>query len=116
MGNVVLSGSTKNRGDSVTNDITTLKYDSEGNVVWLRNYTETDVSHEQALSLAIDAGGAIYISGDQTPTADPEGAAPVPLTLVYDSGGTLLRAIKQASPGTGMAIALDQRRQPAPGH
>ena len=108
LGNVVLTGSTKNRGDSVTNDITTLKYDSEGNVVWLSNYTETDVSHEQALSLAVDAGGAIYISGNQTPTADPEGAAPVPLTLAYDSGGTLLRAIKQASPGTGMAIALDQ--------
>ena len=65
LGNLVLSGSTKNRGDSVTNDITTLKYDSEGNVVWLRNYTETDVSHEQALSLAIDAGGAIYISGNR---------------------------------------------------
>ena len=88
--------------------MTTLKYDSEGNVVWLRNYTETDVSHEQALSLAIDAGGAIYISGDQAPTADPEGPAPVPLTLTYDSGGNLLRAIKEASPGTGMAIALDQ--------
>ena len=108
LGNLVLTGSTKNRGDSVTNDMTTLKYDSEGNVVWLRNYTETDVSHEQALSLAIDAGGAVYISGDQTPTADPEGSAPVPLTLAYDSAGNLLREIKQASPGTGMAIALDQ--------
>jgi hypothetical protein len=106
--NLVLTGFTKNRGDSVTNDITTLKYDSAGNVVWLRNYTETDISHEQALSLAIDAAGAIYISGDLTPTANPEGPLPVPLTLTYDSGGNLLRAIKEASPGTGMAIALDQ--------
>ena len=49
-----------------------------------------------------------YISGNQTPTPDPEGPAPVPPTVTYDSGGNLLRAIKQASPGTGMAIALDQ--------
>ena len=100
LGNLVLTGSTKNRGDSVTNDMTTLKYDSEGNVVWLRNYTETDVSHEQALNRSIDAGGAIYISG--RPVSDRRFERPRfgSSTLTYDSGGNLLRAIRQTSPGT----------------
>ncbi len=108
LGNLVLTGLTKNRGDSVTNDITALKYDPDGNVVWVRNYSETAVSHEQPLSLAVDASGAISISGDLTPTADPEGPAPVPLTLTYDSGGNLLWAVQEASPGTAMANAFDQ--------
>ena len=68
----------------MTNDMTTLKYDSEGNVVWLRNYTETDITHEEALSPAIDAGGTVYISGGWNPTSDPEGPLQVPLTLTYD--------------------------------
>jgi hypothetical protein len=107
-GNLVVTGITKNRGDSVTNDITTLKYSPEGAVVWSTTYSTTAVSDDLVFDLAVDAGGGVYLSGAVAPTADPEGPLHVPLTLRYDPAGNLLGTVQEAAPGNGTGVAIDQ--------
>lgn len=106
-GNVLVTGVTKNRGDSVTNDVTTLKYNSNGGLVWQATYSATAVSDDLVFDLAVDAGGGVYLSGAVAPTADPEGPLHTPLALHYDAAGNLLRAVQEPGTGGGMAIALD---------
>jgi hypothetical protein len=106
-GNLIVTGTTRNRGDSITNDITTLKYSPAGAVLWTTTYSGTALSDDLVLDMAIDAGGDIYLSGAIAPTADPEGPVHVPLVLRYDGGGTLLRAVQETATGNGMALALD---------
>jgi hypothetical protein len=106
-GNPVVTGMTKNRGDSVTNDVTTVKYSAAGAVLWSTTYSGTATSDDLVFDLAIDPAGSIYLSGAIAPTADPEGPLHVPLTLQYDASGNLLRAVQEAATGSGMAIAID---------
>jgi hypothetical protein len=106
-GNLLVTGTTKNRGDSVTNDITTLKYSPDGAVIWTTTYSGTAVSDDLVFDMAVDGAGGVYLSGAIAPTADPEGPLHVPLTLRYDAGGNLLRAVQETATGNGMAIAID---------
>jgi hypothetical protein len=106
-GNLLVTGTTKNRGDSVTNDITTQKYNPDGAVIWTTTYTGTAVSDDLVFDMAVDGAGSVYLSGAIAPTADPEGPLHVPLTLRYDGSGNLLRAVQEPASGNGMAIAID---------
>jgi hypothetical protein len=106
-GNLLATGVTKNRNDSVTNDITTVKYSRDGAVIWSATHSQTAVSDDLVFDMAVAAGGDIYLSGAAAPTADPEGPLHTPLTLHYDSGGQLLAAVQEADAGNGMAVALD---------
>ena len=107
LGDLVATGLTKNRGDSVTNDITTVKYSRAGAVLWTATHSQTAVSDDLVFDVALDAGGGIYLSGSVAPTADPEGPLHTPLTLHYDSGGNLLQAVQEPSTGNGLGVALD---------
>jgi hypothetical protein len=106
-GSLLVTGITKNRGDSVTNDITTVKYSRDGAVLWSATHSQTAVSDDLVFDMVIDAGGDIYLSGAAAPTADPEGPLHTPLTLHYGPDGTLLQAMQEPATGNGMAIALD---------
>jgi hypothetical protein len=106
-GNLLVTGTTKNRGDSVTNDITTVKYAPDGAVLWTRTYSGTAVSDDLVFDLIVDAAGGFYLSGSIAPTADPEGPMHTPLILHYDANGNLQRAVQEAATGNGMAIAID---------
>ncbi len=43
--------------------ISTVKYDSGGNTIWMRSYGESDTSYLQAQSLSLDNSGNLYVSG-----------------------------------------------------
>lgn len=85
-GNVVVTGVTSADGDDPS-DIGTVVYDPDGNVVWERQWSDTDGSDDQPRDMDIDADGRITITG--TIGMFP----PSPIALRYDSSGTLLQTI-----------------------
>jgi len=44
-------------------DYTTIKYDSLGNEVWIRQYNGTGNGNDQAVAVVVDDSGAIYVAG-----------------------------------------------------
>jgi hypothetical protein len=104
-GDLIITGTSENTGDGETNDIVTLKYNSQGNVIWERAFTQTTISHEFANDLDVDGNGNIYITGTTQENFSPY-VPPFPITLKYDSNGNLLRTISGQAAG-GAAIDAD---------
>jgi hypothetical protein len=93
-GNVVVTGVMQNNNDQITNDGETVVYDPEGGIVWRARFTDTAISHELISDLDIDAAGRIAITGSTALNASPElQIPPTPVTLRYDSRGSLLQRI-----------------------
>ena len=103
-GNVVVTGVLQNNGDQITNDGETVVYDPQGATVWRARFTDTAISHEIVSDLDVDASGRIAITGTTAVNASPElRVPPTPVTLRYDSRGTLLQRIAAG----GDAIDVD---------
>lgn len=70
-------------------DYLTIKYDSVGNVSWVRRYNgASDANrYDVARALGIDSMGGVYVAGESAPT---DGTGEDCTTLKYDSDGTLL--------------------------
>jgi hypothetical protein len=66
-----------------TDDYTTIKYDSLGNEIWVRQYNGTGNGSDQAVALAVDSSGGIYVTGTSYGTANAYDIA----TVKYDSDG-----------------------------
>jgi len=82
--NVYQTGSTKN--GALTTDITTVKYDSQGNLAWTASYDGGFQEADFASDIAIDANSNIYVSGD---SYNPATGFDI-VILKYNSQGTLL--------------------------
>ncbi len=61
-GNVYVTGYSWGSGTGW--DYATLKYDTDGNLLWERTYNGTENSHDHAYALFVDANGNVYITGD----------------------------------------------------
>jgi hypothetical protein len=86
-------------------DIGTLKYDPNGNLLWVRLYDGPIANDEEiARALAIGPGNSVYVTGYQ------EGGAKI-ATVKYDTNGAQLWAATFTVPNaiaySGNAIALD---------
>lgn len=104
-GNVVVTGTTQNRGDGETGDITTVKYDPQGNLVWRADFTETAISHEVAVDLDADSDGNVYVTGTSADDVSPYTIA-TPRTLKYNRGGGLVLTLRDPAAG-GTAVEAD---------
>src|SRR5262245_11650129 len=104
-GNLVITGTSETTGDGETNDIVTLVYSSQGNVIWERAFTETNLSHEFTNDLDVDGNNNIYITGTTQENFSPY-VPPFPITLKYNRDGNLLRIIHGQAAG-GAAIDAD---------
>lgn len=88
-GNVYLAGysySLPNTGNLNSYDFVTLKYDTDGNLLWSKRYGYTDGYNDFPRSLKIDSSGNVYVTGyswDFNVFADYA-------TLKYDTDGNLL--------------------------
>ena len=81
-GNVYVAGSWDNPGDPyMFYNYLTIKYDSNGNLIWARTY----VTGEEAESVAVDFNGNVYVTG-MSATGDILGWC----TLKYSSNGDLI--------------------------
>ena len=93
-GNLVVAGVTQTGGEQFPdNDVELVAYDPQGSVVWQRRWSDTAISHEFVWDLDVDGSGRITITGTTQENRSPY-LPPLPLTLRYDSGGTLLQTIR----------------------
>ncbi len=82
LGNVYVTGASDT--ETTRNDYTTIKYDPEGNILWIARYAQDSDYAEGAVALALDEPGNVYVTGQ-----DDDGDY---TTIKYDSQGTELWA------------------------
>jgi uncharacterized delta-60 repeat protein len=83
-GNVFVTGIS---ADSNFNyDYVTLKYNPSGQLLWMKRYSSTSISDDQATDVAVDAGGNVYVTGRSSPRGWPNLNYNI-ITLKYNSMG-----------------------------
>ncbi len=92
------------------NDIVTIKYNSQGDTVWVRSYNGTANSDDEGLGICIDDNDNIYVTGYAQNTGRSKDA----VILKYSKQGNLLWArsfsvTTNAVVDKGVAIAVDNR-------
>ena len=102
--NVVVTGSSA--GDGTGFDFATLKYDAEGNQLWVRRYDGPAHGDDRVKALVGDAAGNVYVTGD---SVGPDGLDES-VTIKYGPQGDLLWEARSGSPGgrqSLVALAVD---------
>ncbi len=79
-----------------TSDFLTIKYDSNGDTVWVRRYSYASGSNDDAYSLAIDEMGYVYVTGRTNGDY---------LTIAYDASGVFQWSEKYNGTGNDQDIA-----------
>jgi hypothetical protein len=102
-GNVYATGFTTAYG---TQDVLTVKYDSNGVKKWAVSYNAGD--GDRGFGVAVDAAGNVYVTGQSVAETDygPQGQM---ITLKYNSSGVLQweARFNAAVSSTGLAVAVD---------
>jgi len=106
-GNLHVTGYSK--GSGTNHDYATIKYDANGNELWVARYNGPADDHDEAYDLAVDAEGNVYVTGfsaDAGPNRDYA-------TIKYDSGGTEVWVARYDGPVDGhdeaWALAVDSK-------
>jgi len=103
--NVYITGSSRGSGSST--DCVTIKYDSEGNQLWVARYNGSANGDDQAESIAVDHWGDIYVSG----WSESGSAGKDYVTIKYNAIGVQSWAARYDGPAHGndsaYAMALD---------
>jgi len=98
-GNVyVTGGSRSDRGNGIREDYATVKYDANGNQLWVARYGGPGDGDNMAEALAVDAEGNVYITGQsQGKNGDWDYA-----TVKYNNRGNELWTSRYNGPGSGL--------------
>ncbi|MCH7905479.1 MAG: SBBP repeat-containing protein [Armatimonadetes bacterium] len=103
-GNVYVTGDSW--GTDTQIDFATLKYDTDGNLLWERRYSGPDNAYDSASAIAVDGTGNVYVTGTSAIVSDLDY-----MTLKYDTDGNLLWERRYSGPGNGfdgaVAVAID---------
>jgi hypothetical protein len=94
-GNVYVTGSST--GNGTGSDYTTIKYDSDGNQLWVARYDGSANKGDQASVIALDGLGNIYVTGSSAGNGTETDNA----TVKYDSHGNQLWATRYSGPANG---------------
>lgn len=81
-GNVYVTGSGFNSAGDL--DAITIKYDANGNQVWVRNFDRGAAGNDLGKSIDVDAAGNVYVTGFSTSATTMLDV----LTIKYDAAGT----------------------------
>jgi hypothetical protein len=92
-GNVYVTGYSYGSGNDA--DYATIKYDANGNQVWVARYTGPGNFHDQAHSLALDATGNVYVTGWSYGSATHFDYT----TIKYDGNGNHIWVARYNGPG-----------------
>jgi uncharacterized delta-60 repeat protein len=87
-GNIIISGYTKNSGTG--SDITILKYNTGGTLLWTAQYNGNANESDRSYDLTTDASGNIYVTGKTDINASPIITNDELFTAKYSSNGALL--------------------------
>jgi hypothetical protein len=93
-------------GTNSGNDIVTIKYDQNGNQIWLQRYSSPGNGNAAGNAIAVDNTGNVYIAGYDTTTAGGTEMVLIkysPITLQRKPDGTVLLET-QGSPGESFDI------------
>ena len=103
-GNVYVTGQSVETGSD--NDITTIKYSPDGDVLWMKSYNGPGNGFDAGQAVAVDGDGNAYITGNHTTATGLEC-----VTLKYSTNGDLLWSASFNGPdqsgGVLISIALD---------
>jgi hypothetical protein len=106
-GSVYVTGSSVGIGTS--HDYTTIKYDADGNELWVARYNGPANDGDVATAVALDSAGNLYVTGESV-GAGPSDYA----TIKYDGDGNELWVARYNGPGDGgdsaAAILVDASR------
>lgn len=104
-GNIIVTGYSKD--DASGFDFATVKYNSEGNELWVRRHNGTGNSQDLARAVAADKAGNAYVTG----SSDRAGSGQDYVTLKYNSQGKVLWLARYNGPANSFdqaaAIAVD---------
>ncbi len=104
-GNSYVTGYSQGSGTSF--DYATVKYDAQGNQLWVARYDNLVNSYDFAYAIALDGQGNVYVTGSSWGSGTGSDYA----TVKYDSQGNQLWAARYNGPSNGLdyatAIALD---------
>ncbi|HRE41679.1 MAG TPA: SBBP repeat-containing protein [Ignavibacteria bacterium] len=92
--NVIITGTTSEKG--INDNITTIKYDKNGKLVWIANYNGPGNYHDRPFGLTLDKNDNILITGG---SKGDKGTATDFITLKYSPEGNEIYALRFASEG-----------------
>jgi hypothetical protein len=98
-GNVYITGWSQGVGSDA--DYLTIKYDSNGNQIWVARYNGPASGEDKASALAIDGSGNVYVTG----ASEGNGTAADYTTVKYDALGNLLWVARYNGPANGEDMA-----------
>jgi uncharacterized delta-60 repeat protein len=94
-------------GANNLHDFTTIKYDADGNELWVRRYNGTANDNDYPYWLALDASGNIYVTGQSVETGSDNDIT----TIKYAPNGDVFWMQHYNGPGNGydagQAVAVD---------
>jgi hypothetical protein len=103
-GNIYVTGQSVEKGSD--NDITTIKYSPDGDVLWMQSYNGPGNGYDAGQAVAVDGDGNAYITGNHTTATGLEC-----VTLKYSTNGDLLWSASFNGPdqsgGVLISIAWD---------
>jgi uncharacterized delta-60 repeat protein len=104
-GNVYVTGNSKGSGTNA--DYATLKYDSNGDTVWVRRYNGPGNGLDNPSAITLDGSGNVYVTGESPGSGTLRDYA----TIKYDPAGNQLWEKRYNGPGNdddeANAIAVD---------
>ena len=100
-GNVYVTGTSYAMG-LLNTDYVTIKYDNNGNQIWLKRYDYLNKA-EIATDLLVDNSGNVFVTGASASSINNSDIT----TLKYNSSGTLLNTHRHNYPGNGYNIASE---------
>ncbi len=98
-GNVYVTGGSV--GSGTDEDYATIKYDANGNTLWVARYDGPGSGTDVANALAVDAGGNVYVTGGSVGSGTDYDYA----TIKYDANGNPLWVARYNRPGNGTDVA-----------
>ncbi|MEO0216878.1 MAG: SBBP repeat-containing protein, partial [candidate division WOR-3 bacterium] len=107
-GNVYVTGESKGSA-CADRDYATIKYDTNGNVLWIARYNGPANDDDSAFALATDGNNNIYVTGESKGNGTYKDYA----TIKYDTNGNQLWVVRYNGPvnkdDSANAIAVDER-------
>jgi len=94
-GSVYVTGSS--RGDGTQSDYATVKYDADGNELWVARYDGPGSGEDTAAALVLDPAGNVYVTG----ASDDSSTGLDYATVKYDNDGNQLWVARYNGPGNG---------------
>jgi hypothetical protein len=95
---------------NTSNDIVTIKYDNNGNQIWLQRYASPGKGNAAGNAIAVDNNGNVYVTGYDTTAAGGTEIVTIkysPVTLQRRSDGTVILQA-QGSPGESFDIEASE--------